>query len=343
MLGYNFTEDVRVALAMAREEAARLHRGYVGPEHVLLGLIADGATTPDRRDAAARVVLDNLGVVAAELRRLVEQLEARAGGTTGTFGPDLPYTSRAKKVLELAMREARDLRHNYLGTEHILLGLLDQETGIAIEALAEVGVTRERALAETLRVLGDGIPVVESTAGEVAGRHTVIDAEWGRLTDRARRALDVARAEAVRRRAEYVGTEHLLLGLIADHDGAAAAVLDRLGVDHGRVRASVRRGPVALAERRHGDRAAGQSSTTSSPAIGDALPDSLNAPSYSNALRRAVDLAREDARSRAAQVTGSDHLLVGLLREGASLGARLLIAEGVTVQAVLTERERLTG
>lgn len=329
MLGSNFTDDVRVALALSREEAARLQRGYVGPEHILLGLIARGGPA-DRRDAAALVVLGNLGVNADELRRRVEQLADRVSATTGVSGPDLPYTGRAKRVLELASREARSLRHGYLGTEHILLGLLDQDAGVAVEALTEAGVTRERVLAETLRVLGDGIAAGPQLADEAAG-DTAIDDDWGRVTERARRAIDVARSEAARRLARSVGTEHLLIGLIADHDGAAATVLDRLGVERDRVRSSVRSS---------GDRAMQVMGSISRILRSTPLPQERP---YSSAVQRVIHLAREDARARGQEVLASDHMLVGLLSEGRSLGPRLLAAEGVTLQSVLTERERLTG
>src|SRR5581483_124387 len=113
MNGYNFTERVRKVLAMAREEAARLHHEYIGTEHLLLGVIREGAGT------AANVV-QNLGVGLDEVRRTLEKT-LKMGKAAQTTGPDLPYASPAKKVLELAMNEARELNHGYVGTEHLLL------------------------------------------------------------------------------------------------------------------------------------------------------------------------------------------------------------------------------
>src|SRR5687768_13073357 len=111
MNGYNFTERVRKVLAMAREEAFRLKHEYVGTEHILLGLLREG-------EGVAAAVLQNLSIDAEQLRRTIDgTVKPGAGGATG---PDLPYTSRAKKVLELAMHEARDMNHSYVGTEHLL-------------------------------------------------------------------------------------------------------------------------------------------------------------------------------------------------------------------------------
>ena len=148
--GYNFTERVRKVLAMAREEAARLRHEYVGTEHILLGLLREG-------EGVAATVLQNLSADLDDIQLKIEQVvkKGRPGQTTG---PDLPYTSRAKKVLELSMEEARDLHHAYVGTEHILLGLLREERGIAAQVLVDAGVTLDRARDETLRILGTEIP-----------------------------------------------------------------------------------------------------------------------------------------------------------------------------------------
>ena len=132
MNGYNFTERVRKVLAMAREEAARLHHEYVGTEHILLGLIREG-------EGVAATVLQNLSVELDEIQQKIEET-VKKGKAAQTTGPDLPYTSRAKKVLELAMSEARELSHSYVGTEHLLLGLLREEKGIAAQVLTDANV-----------------------------------------------------------------------------------------------------------------------------------------------------------------------------------------------------------
>src|SRR4029078_9203161 len=146
MNGYNFTERVRKVLAMAREEAARLHHGYVGTEHILLGLIREG-------EGVAATVLQNLNVDLDEGSQRIEAI-VKKGAAAQTTGPDLPYTSRAKKVLELAMEETRAMHHSYVGTEHLLLGLLAEGKGVAAQVLGTLRVTLESARAETFRILG---------------------------------------------------------------------------------------------------------------------------------------------------------------------------------------------
>src|ERR671916_1225286 len=146
MNGYNFTDRVRKVLQMAREEAARLHHEYVGTEHILLGLIREG-------EGVAAAVLTNLNVDLEDIQQKIEET-VKKGKAAAAAGPDLPYTSRAKKVLELAMTEARELNPSYVGTEHLLLGLLREEKGIAAEVLGQLGITLEDARRETLKLLG---------------------------------------------------------------------------------------------------------------------------------------------------------------------------------------------
>jgi ATP-dependent Clp protease ATP-binding subunit ClpC len=157
MNGYNFTDRVRKVLQMAREEAARLHHEYVGTEHILLGLIREG-------EGVAAAVLQNLNVDLDEIQQKIEET-VKKGKAAAATGPDLPYTSRAKKVLELAMTEARELNHSYVGTEHLLLGLLREEKGIAAQVLTDAGVNLEQSRAETLRLLGSDMPQTPAASG----------------------------------------------------------------------------------------------------------------------------------------------------------------------------------
>ncbi len=160
MNGYNFTDRVRKVLQMAREEAARLHHEYVGTEHILLGLIREG-------EGVAAAVLTNLNVDLDEIQQRIEET-VKKGKAPAPEGPDLPYTSRAKKVLELAMSEARELNHSYVGTEHLLLGLLREEKGIAAQVLTDSGVSLEQARAETLRLLGSDMSTAAKETGQEA-------------------------------------------------------------------------------------------------------------------------------------------------------------------------------
>lgn len=159
MNGYNFTDRVRKVLQMAREEASRLHHEYVGTEHILLGLIREG-------EGVAAAVLTNLHIDLDDIQQKIEET-VKKGKAPAPEGPDLPYTSRAKKVLELAMSEARELNHSYVGTEHLLLGLLREEKGIAAQVLADSGISLEQARAETLRLLGSEMPSGTTKASSI--------------------------------------------------------------------------------------------------------------------------------------------------------------------------------
>ena len=149
MNGYNFTERVRRVLQLAREEASELHHEYVGTEHILLGLCREG-------EGVAAAAIQNLNVDTGEIRNGI--LDSVKRGTSGATGPDLPYTSRAKKVLEFSMSEARELRHSYVGTEHLLLGMIREERGIAAQILLSMGLTADKVRTEILRLLRTEVP-----------------------------------------------------------------------------------------------------------------------------------------------------------------------------------------
>lgn len=178
MNGFNFTERVRKVLQHAREEAIDLRHEYVGTEHILLALVDGGGV--------AEAVLTNLGVNPDVVRQRVldvvkpgaadgsSRTTSNTGGILGaiasTIGwqPDteLPYTSRAKKTLELSMSEARSLNHSYVGTEHLLLGVMREEKGIAAQVLMSMGLAIDSVRDEVLRVLGPSRPEHSSDAAE---------------------------------------------------------------------------------------------------------------------------------------------------------------------------------
>jgi ATP-dependent Clp protease ATP-binding subunit ClpC len=143
---YNFTERVRKVLELARDEVKRRGHEYVGTEHMLLGLIKEG-------EGVAVAALTNLQVDPEKAWELIG-VAVRPGKATHQAGEQVLYTTRAKKVLELAMTEASELGHGYVGTEHLFLGMLREEKGVAAQVLHEVGVTLEAARAEIKRLLG---------------------------------------------------------------------------------------------------------------------------------------------------------------------------------------------
>src|SRR5512144_494452 len=229
MNGYNFTDRVRKVLQMAREEAARLHHEYVGTEHILLGLIREG-------EGVAAAVLTNLNVDLEDIQQKIEET-VKKGKAAAAAGPDLPYTSRAKKVLELAMKEARELNHTYVGTEHLLLGLIAEGKGIAAQVLVEAGATLDVTRNEVLRILGS--PHSEYQAGEPLLRRRPAVRKSTEptarptlpITDRARRVLARANDIAAERGSATVSGAHVAIAMLAHGEGLANAALDRLGVD----------------------------------------------------------------------------------------------------------------
>jgi ATP-dependent Clp protease ATP-binding subunit ClpC len=139
-----FTERARKVLSLAQEEAQRFKHNYIGTEHILLGLIREG-------EGVAAHVLRDLGVELQKVRSVVEFMIGR--GDRIVLG-EIGLTPRAKRVIELAVDEARRMNHSYIGTEHLLLGLLREGEGIAAEVLESLGVTLEKARKQTLWLLG---------------------------------------------------------------------------------------------------------------------------------------------------------------------------------------------
>ena len=140
-----FTDRARKVMGLARQEAQRFNHDYIGTEHILLGLIQEGS-------GVAANVLKNMDIELKKIRGEIEKM-VKTGPTMVTMG-QLPFTPRAKKVLELALEEASNLGHNYLGTEHLLLGLLRESEGIAAQVLMNLGIKLEDVREEVLEFLG---------------------------------------------------------------------------------------------------------------------------------------------------------------------------------------------
>ncbi|MGH2544498.1 MAG: Clp protease N-terminal domain-containing protein, partial [Ardenticatenaceae bacterium] len=138
-----FTKKARRVLALANEEAQALNHGYIGTEHLLLGLVREG-------DGVAARVLKDLGVDLPKVRTAVEDIVGR--GKRATLGR-IGLTPRTKRVIELAVDEARRLSHHYIGTEHLLLGLAREGNGIAADVLASLGVSLDSVRRRTQDVM----------------------------------------------------------------------------------------------------------------------------------------------------------------------------------------------
>src|SRR3982751_1735162 len=147
-----FTQRARRVLSLAQEEAERLRHNYIGTEHLLLGLMREEGGVAGR-------VLRDLGLEQRRVEELVEELTRATARTTNTA---LDLSPGTKRVLELAVDEARRMGHHYIGTEHLLLGLVRQSEGVAIDVLKRLGVSPEEVRRQTRRVLQES-PVVQQS------------------------------------------------------------------------------------------------------------------------------------------------------------------------------------
>ena len=140
-----FTEKAIKVIMLAQEEARRLGHNFVGTEQILLGLIGEGT-------GVAAKVLKSMGVNLKDARVEVEKIIGRGSGFVAV---EIPFTPRAKRVLELSLEEARQLGHNYIGTEHLLLGLIREGEGVAARVLENLGVDLAKVRTQVIRMLGE--------------------------------------------------------------------------------------------------------------------------------------------------------------------------------------------
>jgi len=167
-----FTDRARRVMQLARAEAVRLNHDYIGTEHILLGLIGEGS-------GVAANVLKNLGVELQRIRQEIEKL-VHSGSASSIPSGQIPFTPRAKKVLEFAVDEATSLGHNYIGTEHLLLGLLRETGGKAAQVLVNLNVRLNEVREEVLSLLGSQGPRQEGPFEEKTSTKTAALDAFGR-------------------------------------------------------------------------------------------------------------------------------------------------------------------
>jgi ATP-dependent Clp protease ATP-binding subunit ClpC len=162
-----FTEKAIKVIMLAQEEARRLGHNFVGTEQILLGLIGEGT-------GIAAKVLKSMGVNLKDARVEVEKIIGRGSGFVAV---EIPFTPRAKRVLELSLEEARQLGHNYIGTEHLLLGLIREGEGVAARVLENLALDLSKIRTQVIRLLGDTAEV-SSGAGQAKGKTPTLE-EFG--------------------------------------------------------------------------------------------------------------------------------------------------------------------
>ena len=157
-----FTDRARKVMQLANQEAQRFNHEYIGTEHILLGLVKEGS-------GVAANVLKNLDIDLRKIRLEVEKIVQTGPGGEQVVMGKLPHTPRAKKVIEYSIEEARNLNHNYVGTEHLLLGLLREQEGVAAQVLMNLGLKLEDVREEVLNLLGHNMPDSTESGGGGGG------------------------------------------------------------------------------------------------------------------------------------------------------------------------------
>ncbi len=301
-----FTERARKVLSLAQEEAQRLMHTTVGTEHILLGLIREG------QGVAARILI-NMGTDLQSLR--LATIQGIEQGTHPVLG-EIGLSSDAKVAVRAAIDEARRMNHHFVGTEHLLLGLVRTTECRAHQILQSVGINLTDLRIRTIQVVsqsggkraGSSIASIAATAMQGEQR-----TDFDKFTECARRSLSLAQEEAQRFKHNYIGTEHLLLGLVREHEGMAAQVLARLDIELGALRDAVE----FIIGR--GDRIiVGEIGLT---------PRS----------KKVIELAVDEARRLQHHHIGTEHLLLGLVREGEGIAAGVLGSLGVNLKRVRSE------
>jgi len=192
-----FTEKAIKVIMLAQEEARRLGHNFVGTEQILLGLIGEGTGIGPK-------VLKSMGVNLKDARVEVEKIIGRGSGFVAV---EIPFTPRAKRVLELSLEEARQLGHNYIGTEHLLLGLIREGEGVAARVLENLGVDLSKVRSQIIRSLGDNTEVAAGNSTTKSKTPTL--EEFG--TNLTQKAIDgkldpvVGRAKEIERVIQILG------------------------------------------------------------------------------------------------------------------------------------------
>jgi ATP-dependent Clp protease ATP-binding subunit ClpA len=313
-----FTPRACQVLALARKEADRLNHNFLGTEHLLLGLIKLG-------QGAAVNVLQKMGLDLETVRREVEK-QAPMG--TGPKMHGTPYTPRVKKVIALAQKEAKNLNHTYVGTEHLLLGLLREGDGMAAKVLRALGMNLDKTRQEILKELDPNFVPLSGPESSPPVFHPpeslksleAIPGQMSVFTSNAQQILALGRMEAKRLNHNFLGTDHLLLGLIKLNGGAAVNVLQKMNVDLEALRKEIEK-EIPMGPQ----------------------PTPFTHVPYTPRVKKVVALAVKEANQLGYDYIGSEHLLLGLLREGDGVAGIVLRKAGVGIeqarQVILAERD----
>jgi ATP-dependent Clp protease ATP-binding subunit ClpA len=311
-----FNDRAKRTLALAQDEAIRFNHNYIGVEHLLLGLIREG-------EGVAARVLDSLGVELSKARTSVEFIIGRGDSTTTPS--EITLSPRTKRVIELAIDEARKLGHSHVGTEHLLLGIVREGGSIGAGVLQSLGVSLEKVREQVIATLGQqpswrgGSEVVQTPmrpADFVATSSSAIPLD--RLDGASRRALARAYWEAGRANEEEVKPHHLLLALVANEEVWIRRLLAQLGVDFADLVARI--------------------DAASPPRPGPRPPGVTEGHAFVATIARAASISAERNRP----LIRNEHLLLAIAA-GDGVGATVLSAVGLSPQRIAEILDRMSG
>jgi ATP-dependent Clp protease ATP-binding subunit ClpA len=301
-----FNDRAKRVLAFAQDEAIRFKHNYIGTEHLLLGLVREG-------ESVAANVLNSLGVELSKVRTAVEFIIGPGDAANMPSSPsEITISPRTKKVIELAIDEARKLNHRHIGPEHLLLGLVREGQGIASGVIESLGVTLEKVRQQVLATLGKEVP---EPATNVYSNILVQSGPFDLLDDAAKRVLSLAEEEARQMRHNWIGTEHMLIAL-ARSDGVAQRTLKELGVTLELARAGVFKAvPPAETE----------------------VTEVTVTPRVKTLVGKAIMLAAPQSDRVRPQ-----HLLLALVADPNGIGSQVLTQLGATQEKVRETVDKLT-
>lgn len=305
-----FTQRARRVLSLAQESAERFHHTTIDAHHILVGLVKE-------ESGVAGQVLRNLGVETARLENIVEQITP-PNLTSNPTRAELSNLS--KRVLEMAVDEARRMGHHFIGTEHLLLALVRPPEGTAIEALKQLNITSEEVREQTRRVLQES-PMKTRRSTPVA-HFAALPITAERFSERAAHVITLAGEIAVEFDHNLIATEHLLLGIMRESHGVGARVLRDLAVMPERAeKLMVELSTVKVTPR----------------------PSTLEySPNFKRVLELAADEARhlQTPRRLEKHLIDTEHLLLGLVRQTEGVAIDILKRLGVTPEEIRRQTRR---